>query len=232
MSCRCAATTSGRRASSRARCSHRRSPRSSWARPNSVSHLPPTRRRPAGDHGTCLTGSEVPSAPHRGGAPLSASLRHGRECPLCVRTHEAGQRALALLMALIEYPDGRRAFESGYGLCVRHAAQATAMPDAAALGDIVAHTMHARLALLRWELEEQLRRGAWQARPQRRGVEFGGLVQGRRAFRRHHLARVWPSGSMAASLGGDTPAITARSLRHSIPPQMAKLELRAYPGRA
>src|SRR3954463_2933457 len=32
---------------------------------------------------------------------------------------------------------------------------------------------------------------------------------------------------MAASLGGDTPAITARSLRHSTPPQMAKVELRA-----
>src|SRR3954470_3351175 len=29
----------------------------------------------------------------------------------------------------------------------------------------------------------------------------------------------------AASLGGDTPAITARSLRHSTPPQMAKVEL-------
>jgi hypothetical protein len=25
--------------------------------------------------------------------------------------------------------------------------------------------------LLRWELEEQLRRGAWQARPTRRGIE-------------------------------------------------------------
>jgi transposase len=32
---------------------------------------------------------------------------------------------------------------------------------------------------------------------------------------------------MAASLGGDTPAITARSLRHATPPQMAKVELMA-----
>src|SRR3954454_22509867 len=32
----------------------------------------------------------------------------------------------------------------------------------------------------------------------------------------------------AASLGGDTPAITARSLRHSTPPQMAKVERRGY----
>src|SRR3954447_22953629 len=31
----------------------------------------------------------------------------------------------------------------------------------------------------------------------------------------------------ATSLGGDTPAITARSLRHATPPQMAKVELRS-----
>ena len=100
-----------------------------------------------------------------------ASLRRGRECPLCVRVREAGERALALVAALVESAGGRRAFESGYGLCVRHAARVMAMPDASAFGDIVAQTTHARLALLRWELEEQLRRGAWQARPQRRGVE-------------------------------------------------------------
>ena len=100
-----------------------------------------------------------------------ASLRRGRECPLCVRAREAGERALSLIAVLVESAGGRRAFESGYGLCVRHAAQAMAMPDASVFGDIVADTTHARLALLRWELEEQMRRGAWQARPQRRGVE-------------------------------------------------------------
>ena len=78
---------------------------------------------------------------------------------------------MSLIAVLVESADGRRAFESGYGLCVRHAAQAMAMPDASVFGDIVADTTHARLALLRWELEEQMRRGAWQARPQRRGVE-------------------------------------------------------------
>ncbi len=100
-----------------------------------------------------------------------ASLRRGRECPLCVRAREAGERALSLIAVLVESAGGRRTFESGYGLCVRHAAQAMAMPDASVFGDIVADTTHARLALLRWELEEQMRRGAWQARPQRRGVE-------------------------------------------------------------
>ena len=70
MCCRCAATTSGRRVPSPARCWRRRSPRSSCARPSSASHLPPIPRRPAADRGACLTGSEVPSAPHRRGAPL------------------------------------------------------------------------------------------------------------------------------------------------------------------
>jgi hypothetical protein len=101
------------------------------------------------------------------------SLNRSRECPLCVRVREAGERALLLVAALIESADGRRAFESGYGLCVRHAAQAMVMPDPPALREIVARTTRARLAVLRWELEEQLRRGAWQARPTRRGVESG-----------------------------------------------------------
>ncbi|MGE0257742.1 MAG: hypothetical protein AB7H71_05660 [Alphaproteobacteria bacterium] len=109
------------------------------------------------------------AAPAR--SAVLASLRRGRECPLCARIGEAGERALALLAALVEDADGRHAFESGYGLCVRHAALALAMPHSPALSDIVARTTRARLLPLRWELEEQLRRGAWQARPQRRGVE-------------------------------------------------------------
>jgi hypothetical protein len=126
-----------------------------------------------------------------GAAPVRrevlASLDRGRECPLCARLRDAGERALSLLAALVESAGGRRAFENGYGLCLRHAARATVLPDAPALREIVARTTRARLALLRWELEEQLRRGAWQARPLRRGVEsgawlragprFGGTVQ-------------------------------------------------------
>jgi hypothetical protein len=100
-----------------------------------------------------------------------ASLSRGRECPLCARLREAGERALALVAALVESTDGRRAFASGYGLCIQHAARAMAMKEAPFLSEIAAHATRARLALLRWELEEQLRRGAWQARPQRRGVE-------------------------------------------------------------
>jgi hypothetical protein len=105
------------------------------------------------------------------GDAVQKALRNGRECPLCRRMRGAGERAMALLGALLEDAGGRRAFESGYGLCVRHAAQTLAQPDARRIASIVASTLHARLALLRRELEEQLRRGAWQARPEARGTE-------------------------------------------------------------
>jgi hypothetical protein len=117
----------------------------------------------------------IAGAPQRGA--VLAALEGGRECPLCRRVGEAGERALGLLAALLESADGRRAFESGYGLCVQHAAQAMAIPGAPALGQIVARVTRARLLLLRWELEEQLRRGAWQARPERRGAESGAWLR-------------------------------------------------------
>jgi hypothetical protein len=105
------------------------------------------------------------------GDAVRAALGRGRECPMCRRMREAGERAIALLAALLEDAGGRRAFESGYGLCLRHSAQAMTMREARPAAGIVASTLHARLVLLRWELEEQLRRGAWQARPEPRGSE-------------------------------------------------------------
>lgn len=117
---------------------------------------------------------------------VRAALRRGRECPLCRRAREAGERALLLFAALLESADGRRAFESGYGLCLRHAAQAMAPPASPAIGEIVAATTRARLALLRWELQEQLRRGAWQARPERRGTESGAWLKAGARFAGTH----------------------------------------------
>ena len=130
-------------------------------------------------------GRMIGTAPARHAAV--ASLRRGRECPLCVRAREAGERGLSLVAALVESTDGRRAFENGHGLCVRHAARCdgNARPriqccrraddpcpaDAAALG-----TGGAASA----------RRLASPAAAARRRI--GGLAQGRRAFRRHNLA--------------------------------------------
>jgi hypothetical protein len=105
------------------------------------------------------------------GDAVQAALVRGRVCPLCRRLREAADRAVALLVSLLEDTAGRRAFEHGYGLCVRHSAQFLGMREARPVGAVVASTLHARLALLGWELEEQLRRGAWQARPETRGTE-------------------------------------------------------------
>jgi hypothetical protein len=104
-------------------------------------------------------------------APGPDLLARGRECPLCRREREAGERAILLLSALLEDPGARRDFGVGFGLCVRHASQALRQALSPAVTDIIAATTRARLLLLRWELEEQLRRGAWRARPERRGAE-------------------------------------------------------------
>jgi hypothetical protein len=94
-----------------------------------------------------------------------------RECPLCRRAREARERAIALLGALLEGAAARRSFEDGYGLCVRHAAHALRQLASGPPRDTIAATMRSRLAVLRWELEEQLRRVAWQARPEGHGGE-------------------------------------------------------------
>ena len=199
MCCRYAAITSGRRAASPARHLRRRSPQSCGARPSSVSSSPPTRRWPVGDRVACSIGWRARSVPpglDRARRAALDSLGHGRECPFCARVREAGERALSLVAALVENADGRRAFESGYGLCVRHAARAMAMPDAPPFARSSARTTRARLALLRWELEEQMRRGAWQARPTTARRRIGRMAAGRPALRRHRSGRQRPGSSV------------------------------------
>ncbi len=104
-------------------------------------------------------------------ADALTSLRQGRECLLCRRAHGARDRALQLIAALLQESSGRRAFERGYGLCLPHAARAFTLTNDPVANKIVAATMHARLAVLRWEIEEQLRRYAWTARPEGHGAE-------------------------------------------------------------
>ena len=102
-----------------------------------------------------------------------AALCQARECPLCRRAQQARDRTLLLLAALLEETEGRRAFQRGYGLCVPHAARAFELIGDGDVAHVIAATMHARLAVLRWELEEQLRRYSWGARPEGHGGEAG-----------------------------------------------------------
>ena len=120
--------------------------------------------------------------------PVLASLRRGRECPLCARIRDAGERALALLAALVEDADERRAFENGYGLCVRHGARA--MADAGRSRP----RRHRRandacppgIAALGTRRAAPARRMAGETTAARRRI--GRLAQGRSPFRRHRLA--------------------------------------------
>ena len=101
------------------------------------------------------------------------SLRRARECPLCRRAREACERTILLLAALLDERPGRRAFECGYGLCVAHASRALRLLGDRAAGRVIAQTISARLGVLRWELEEQVRRGSWGTRPEDHGAEGG-----------------------------------------------------------
>src|SRR5262249_55949796 len=110
------------------------------------------------------------------------ALRQGRECPLCRRLDVARDRTIALLGALLEDLHERRAFASGYGLCVCHAARALATLGPGPARDTLGEVMCSRLALLRWQLEEQLRGTAWQARPEARGPEAGAWLDAIKRF--------------------------------------------------
>lgn len=100
-----------------------------------------------------------------------AALRGGRECPLCRRARQARDRAIELLGALLDEKDGRDAFERGYELCVPHAARALELLRERSAMRVIVATVHGRLSVLRWELEEQLRRYSWSARPEGHGNE-------------------------------------------------------------
>src|SRR5207237_7347472 len=99
-----------------------------------------------------------------------AALHQGRDCPLCRRARAARDRAIQLIAALINEAETRQAFERGYGLCLRHAAQAVRLIDDGAASRAITTVTHARLAVLGWELDEQLRRYSWSGRPEGHGA--------------------------------------------------------------
>jgi hypothetical protein len=99
------------------------------------------------------------------------ALARPLRCRLCERLTLAENRALALLFALLEDRRHRATVERGHGLCLNHLARALALgPAPDIVADLVAVEM-ARLACLQWELEEALRKSAWQFRPEARGAE-------------------------------------------------------------
>lgn len=92
-------------------------------------------------------------------------------CPVCERLAAARDRAIHLLFALLLEQRHRAAFEAGHGLCLKHFSRALSLRPSPGAETVLIETETAKLALLRWELEEALRKRAWTARPEVSGNE-------------------------------------------------------------
>jgi hypothetical protein len=125
----------------------------------------------------------------------SVGLPLERACSLCRRLEVAEEQSLKLLLALLEQERYRAAAEPGYGLCARHFVHALSLPATTEVHAHLLATMHAKLALLGWELEECQRKAAWQWRPETAGNE---QTAARRAVLRFSGSSAFPAtdGSM------------------------------------
>ena len=99
--------------------------------------------------------------------PLMRSIR----CPVCARLALARDRTIGLLFALFEDPAYRPAIEAGYGLCVHHFVRALALAPGPRARVRLIELECAKLSLLVWELQEAMRKDAWQYRPEAKASE-------------------------------------------------------------
>ncbi|WP_419999848.1 hypothetical protein [Streptomyces boninensis] len=107
-----------------------------------------------------------------GGARRAAPERllHGpdsRRCRACREEALAVRRQRELLTAVLYDTERARRYETSHGICLRHA---LTWPDPPAP---VFAALRARTALLRWELDEALRKQEWHTRHEVRGAELG-----------------------------------------------------------
>lgn len=88
-------------------------------------------------------------------------------CPACSALAATERRETALLVAALrDRPTGRR-YEASHGACLHHVLSAPALAEHPLVREVVS----ARLAVLRWELEEADRKRAWPFRHEPRGPE-------------------------------------------------------------
>lgn len=92
-------------------------------------------------------------------------------CPLCARLKVAEKRAIDLLFGLLMERRHRMAFEDGYGLCVKHFIEAAKRAPSHDMRAFLARVESAKLARLQWELDETMRKTAWDTRPESKGSE-------------------------------------------------------------
>lgn len=101
-----------------------------------------------------------------------ARLAADRECVACVAAATARRRTFALLAATLLSRPGRERFERSDGLCLRHAALASAEPAVGAASfALVAGVAEGRVAAVLFELEEALRKSSWSVRYEPVGPE-------------------------------------------------------------
>lgn len=111
--------------------------------------------------------------PRRRFADARACILRPAGCPVCARLQTAEERAISLLLALVEQSHHRAAYENGHGLCLRHFRRALAGTSAVRPRQFLLEVERAKLSLLQWELDEVLRKTPWSARPQAKGTESG-----------------------------------------------------------
>lgn len=88
-------------------------------------------------------------------------------CRVCRLGEHAAAREQALLRACLRDPHVLRALEESHGLCLRHAAQAAAGPEAA---PVLTRLLN-QLRQAQWELEEDAEKQAWDRRHEPKGRE-------------------------------------------------------------
>ncbi len=103
-------------------------------------------------------------------------------CPVCERINKAEQRALDLLFALLESPRHQKTFENGHGLCINHFIKAVKHAPYDDIRNFLIRVESAKLSFLKWELDETMRKMAWDTRPEPKGSEQSAWHRGFAVF--------------------------------------------------
>jgi hypothetical protein len=102
---------------------------------------------------------------------LRAIAFRGDICQACWHIQTTTRRRLELILRALEEPSGRKAYQAGWGLCLRHcidAAKLAEVPDT--LAELLSAQI-ARLRILEWELHEASRKDNWSVRYEPKGPE-------------------------------------------------------------
>lgn len=114
----------------------------------------------------------APAWPFRRRVPGSVRelLQRSPRCPLCDALAAAERRTIELLGILLSESGAREALERGFGVCARHTLQAASLLGQQAAAALTA-AMRVKFDAMIWELDELLRRSAWNARAEPPGAQ-------------------------------------------------------------